>query len=117
MAPLPVRLWPGKIREPDTVCVANEHADRFGEQALGLPDLVVEVVSPPTVTTDRVEKFYEYARAGVREYWMVDPEERAIEVYILREGAYTLGGKYGSGEIARSGLLSGFEVAVGEVLP
>jgi Uma2 family endonuclease len=116
-APLPVRLWPGKIREPDIVFVANEHADRIGEQVLGVPDLIVEVISPSTVATDRVEKFYEYARAGVREYWMLDPEERAIEVYILREGAYILRGKYRSGEIASSGLLPGFEVAVGDVLP
>lgn len=115
-APLPVRLWPGKIREPGIVFVAQEHADRIGEQVLGVPDLVVEVISPSTLTTDRVEKFYEYARAGVREYWMVDPEERAIEVYVLREGAYVLGGKYRPGETARSGLLVGLEISVGEVL-
>lgn len=116
-APLPVRLWPGKIREPDIVFVAREHGDRIGEQVLGLPDLVIEVISPSTITTDRVEKFYEYARAGVGEYWMVDPEERAIEVYTLREGAYVLGGKYRPGELARSELLPGFEVSVGDVLP
>jgi Uma2 family endonuclease len=116
-APLPVRVWPGKIQEPDIVFVAQEHIDRIGEQVLGVPDLVVEVISPPTLTTDRVEKFYEYARAGVREYWMADPEERAIEVYILREGAYALGGKYKPGETARSGLLPGFELGVGDILP
>ncbi len=116
-APLPVRLWPGKIREPDIMFFSTEHSDRIGEQVLGVPDLIVEVISPSTVTTDRVEKFYEYARAGVREYWMVDPEEQAIEVYTLREGAYVLGGKYRPGESARSGVLTGLEISVGEVLP
>lgn len=115
-APLPVRLWPGKIREPDVLFLGKEHADRIGEQVLGVPDLVVEIISPSTRTTDRVEKFYEYARAGVREYWMGDPEERTIEVYTLREGAYTLGGKYRPGETACSRLLPGFEVGVAEVL-
>ncbi len=84
---------------------------------LGVPDIIVEVISPSTVTTDRVEKFYEYARAGVQEYWMAEPEERTIEIYILREGAYTLGGKYNPGEMARSGLLAGLEIGVADVLP
>ncbi len=67
---------------------------------------------------DRSEKFYEYAKAGVGEYWLVDPDERTIEVYILREGSYTLLGKHpaSEGEIARSDLLSGFQVRVDEVL-
>jgi Uma2 family endonuclease len=47
---------------------------------------------------------------------MVDPEERTIEVYTLRAGAYVLGGKYKPGELARSGLLPDFEVSAGDVL-
>jgi len=66
LAPLPVRLWPGKIREPDIFFIAREHADRLGERFCGVPELVVEVLSPQTRRTDRSEKFYEYARAGSR---------------------------------------------------
>jgi len=116
IAPLPVRLWEGKIREPDILFVAKEHADRIGERVFGVPDLVVEVISPGTRRTDRVEKFVEYARAGVTEYWIVDPDERSIEVYHLREGAYSLLGKFEPGQIASSALLSGFQVPVHEVL-
>ena len=115
IAPLPVRLWPGKIREPDILFVAGEHADRIGEQVYGPPDLVVEVLSPATQRTDRQEKTTEYARAGVREYWMVDPEARTIEVLGLREGRYQLLGKWGEGGTARSEVLEGFEVAVKEI--
>lgn len=115
-APLPVRLWPGKIREPDIFFITKEHADRIGEQACGVPDLVVEILSPGTYRTDRLEKFLEYARAGVSECWLADPEERTIEVYTLREGAYALLEKRGAGEIVRSQLLEGLEVAVHEVL-
>jgi len=111
IAPLPVRLWPGKIREPDILFVAREHADRIGEQIYGPPDLVVEVLSPATQRTDRQEKATEYAQAGVREYWIVDPEARTIEVFVLREGRYRLLGKWSEGETARSELLEGFEVA------
>ncbi len=116
IGPLPVRLWPGKIREPDILFVAREHSDRIGEQAYGPPDLVVEVLSPSTRRTDRLEKPVEYAQAGVREYWIVDPYGRTVEVFTLREGAYELLGKWAAGEDARSEVLAGFRVAVDEVL-
>jgi len=114
-APLPVRLWPGLIREPDILFVSQAHADRIGEQAYGPPDLVVEVISPGTRRRDRNDKFVEYARAGISEYWIVDPEARTIEVFVLQDGAYTLLVKAGPGEKAHSQLLNGFEVAVDEV--
>jgi len=116
IAPLPVRLWPGKIREPDIFFISKEHEDRLGERVCGVPDLVMEVISPGTRRTDRHEKPYEYAKAGVQEFWLVDPERKTIEVYALREGAYELVGKWGVGETARSELLAGFEVPVDEVL-
>lgn len=115
IAPLPVRLWPGKIREPDIFFIAKEHAERIGEQVCGVPDLVVEVTSSSTLKADRMEKFHEYARAGVQEYWLVDPQMRTIEVYTLQQGAYLLRGKWGSGETASSELLAGFAVGVDEI--
>jgi len=113
--PLPVRLWPGKIREPDILFVAREHSDRIGEQVYGPPDLVVEVLSPHTRRTDRLEKTVEYARAGVTEYWIVDPQGQTVEMFILSEGAYELLGKWARGEEARSEVLIGFRVAGDEV--
>jgi len=115
IAPLPVRLWPGKIREPDIFFLSKEHADRAGEKVFGAPDLAVEVLSPATEQTDRGEKFFEYARAGIREYWIIDPEARRIEVYTLRRSVYQLKERYKSGERACSELLSGFEVEVDEI--
>jgi Uma2 family endonuclease len=116
VAPLPVRLWPGKIREPDIFFIAKEHADRIAEQACGVPDLVVEVTSPGTREVDRGDKFSEYARAGVREYWVVDPGARTIEVFVLRGRVYELLDKYSPGTRARSEVLSGFEAPVEEVV-
>ena len=114
-APLPVRLWPRKIREPDIFFISREHSDRIGEQVCGVPDLVVEITSPSTLRTDRMEKFHEYARAGVAEYWLADPQARTIEVYTLQQEVYLLRGKWGAGEVASSVLLAGFEVEVQEV--
>jgi Uma2 family endonuclease len=111
-APLPVRLWPDKIREPDILFLSHAHADRIGEQAYGPPDLVAEVISASTRRADRVEKFVEYARAGVGEYWLADPEAQSIEVFVLQDDAYVLLVKAKSGEKARSKLLEGFEVDV-----
>ena len=123
LAPLPVRLWPGKVREPDLMFMHRDHAERIEEQRWGVPDLVVEVISPRTPdssgteTTDRQEKHREYAQAGVQEYWIVHPTERTIKVCRLSGEAYELLGRWDSGETARSKLLEGFEVAVDEVMP
>ncbi len=116
-APLPVRLWPGKIREPDIFFISKGHEGRIGERVCGVPDLIVEVTSPSTLKTERMEKFHEYAKAGVAEYWLVDLKERTIEVYLLQQGAYLLRGKWGAGETASSKLLRGFAVGVEEVCP
>lgn len=115
IAALPVRLWPGKIREPDILYVSHKHADRIGEQYYGPPDLAVEITSPSTRLTDRRDKFIEYAQAGMQEYWLIDPEDETVEVFVLQEGAYKLLGKWGPGEVAKSALLAGFEVAVDKI--
>jgi Uma2 family endonuclease len=115
IAPLPVLLWPGKIREPDILFVAKGHEERIGEQFYGPPDLVVEITSAGTRKVDREEKFVEYARAGIAEYWLVDPEAKIIEVFVLRGEAYDHLGKWGPGETAYSQLLTGFKVSVDTV--
>ncbi len=61
------RLWPKVVCEPNILCIAKEHRDRLRERVCGVPDLVVEVLSPATRKTDRVEKFVEYAKAGATE--------------------------------------------------
>lgn len=114
-APLAVRLWPGKIREPDLLFVSHKNAHKMGERYYEPPDLVAEVISPGTRRTDRRDKFNEYAQAGIAEYWIVDPEHETIEVYVLDEEVYMLLVKAARGEKAHSAILSGFEVACAEV--
>lgn len=111
-APLAVRLWPGKIREPDIMFYAEAHRDRIGEQVSGPPDLVAEIVSPGSVKTDRQEKFAEYAQAGVSEYWIVDPAAESVEVYALADGVYLLHERGGPEAQVTSRLLDGFVVKV-----
>jgi Uma2 family endonuclease len=115
-APLAVRLWPGKIREPDVLFMQNEHRGRIGEYVYGPPDLVVEVISPSSRLTDRVTKLAEYAQAGVAEYWLLDPQEGTLEIFVLPEGEsqlaeplYRLWQKGAGAEVVRSRLLVGLE--------
>lgn len=85
-APIEVKLWPGgPSREPDVLFISNEKAAQLTERRFeGGPDLVIEVVSPGSVTIDRVDKFREYERAGVREYWIIDPRphQQQADFYI-----------------------------------
>ena len=90
VAPFDVILSPNDVVQPDVIVVLNEHLDRVTEKfILGAPDLVVEIASPSTATHDRHNKLDAYARAGVPEYWIVDPDSRTIEVLSLeRVGMY-----------------------------
>lgn len=107
-APLPVRLWEGKYREPDLVFL---RPDRLGDLRgqLDGADLVVEVMSEGEGNRrrDLVEKRSDYARAGVAEYWIVDPEERWIEVLTLEGAAYRSHGRFADGRTLTSVMFPG----------
>ena len=114
-SPLDVRLCPGTIRQPDIVFMSNEHKDRMTEKYWGVPDMVMEILSESTEKADRTDKFSEYEKAGISEYWIVNPSERVIEVYVLDLKAYRIMGKWGTGEVAHSKVLAGFQAAVDDV--
>ncbi|MEK7255379.1 MAG: Uma2 family endonuclease [Bacteroidota bacterium] len=103
--------------QPDIIFISNENAhivDDF-DGILGAPNLVVEIVSPGSVIIDRVDKKGVFQKTGVREYWIVDPNNRTIEVYGLRDGGYQL---TSSAEITgkiSSQVLQGFEVEIVEI--
>jgi len=97
VAPMPVRLRPGKMREPDVTFFQSEHMDRVHDQYTDPPDLVVEVLSPSTRTVDEVEKLSEYAAAGIPEYWVVDAEAGVVDVFVLAEDDYAPARRYAHG--------------------
>lgn len=114
-APFPIKLWEGKLREPDVVFMRKEHTDRrHGNYWLGA-DLVMEVLSPDDPKRDRETKRREYAMARIPEYWLIDPIAQTVTVFVL-EGdadAYSVHGVFSSGAEAPSATLSGFRVDVG----
>lgn len=89
IAPFEVRLWSdGPSREPDIFFVARENQDKLTEKRYeGGPDLVIEIISPGSITGDRVYKFTEYEQAGVREYWVIDPRphQQQADFFVLGE--------------------------------
>jgi Uma2 family endonuclease len=116
MAPIPVRLTPEKYREPDVVYCRPERVPPLKGYPQGA-DLVVEVVSEDAESRERdyVTKRPEYARAGITEYWIVDPETSLITVLTLSDTtglAYRVHGEFRPGETATSLLLEGFNVDV-----
>jgi len=79
-APFQMKLEQG--REPDVLFIAQKHEDRLKTTYLDGPaDLVVEVISPESAGRDRGDKFYEYERGGVPEYWLIDPLMQRAEFY------------------------------------
>lgn len=92
-APYAMRIV-NSAREPDILYVRAEAEPQMAESYLrGPADLVVEIVSDDSVRRDRDEKYHEYAAAGVREYWVIDPRDgrrRADFFRLLAEGRYEL---------------------------
>ena len=85
-APLDVVLSDGNIVEPDLVYVSRERAAVLTAQKIqGAPDLVIEILSPGTRMTDEIVKRDAYERFGVAEYWVVNPESRAVMVCRRRD--------------------------------
>ena len=90
-SPIDVYLSETNTPQPDIVFIATENLHIIGEKYIdGAPDLVVEVLSPSTAYYDLWRKKQIYEAAGVKEYWLVDPIERRIEVHANEDGHFTL---------------------------
>jgi Uma2 family endonuclease len=88
-APFAVMLSPHDVFEPDIVFISEDRMALLGEKGLrGAPDLCIEIASPSTRIYDRTVKYERYARFGVDEYWIVDPDTKAVEIFVLTSGAY-----------------------------
>jgi Uma2 family endonuclease len=116
VAPLRLRLRTGRYREPDLLLLLSANDPRRSNRYWTGADLVVEVVSPDDLKRDLMRKRREYARAGIPEYWIVNPAVEQILVLRLAGTAYVEHGVFTRGTQATSALLEGFMVAVATVL-
>ena len=100
--------------EPDiSVVCDHDKLDRHG--CKGAPDLVVEVLSPSTQRHDRLVKLDLYQRAGVREYWILSPEERTAQVFLLQNGQLLPWEVYGPQDVGKVNVLDGCFVELSKV--
>lgn len=92
-APLDVVLEKGvNVVQPDLIYIKNQNLSIFDPNGHihGVPDLLVEIISPGSISRDTVDKFAIYEKYGVSEYWIVFPEQKVVEVFVLKSGKYSL---------------------------
>jgi Uma2 family endonuclease len=76
-------------RTPDVLFVAKSRRDIIRRNHVeGAPDLIMEIAAPESLSRDWREKYLEYERAGVREYWVIDPMSKRVEAYTLATQGY-----------------------------
>lgn len=81
------------IVEPD-ISIICDKSKLDDKGCIGAPDLIIEIISPSTTRKDKIVKFNKYEKAGVKEYWIAEPDQKFISVFILQDNQ-----RYGRPEI------------------
>ena len=103
------------VVQPD-ICVICDLSKLDERGCIGAPDLIVEVLSPSTLKYDWNYKFNLYEAAGVREYWIVDPQAKVVNVFLLQsDGKYDLGTVYNCNQKAPVHIFEGLEIDLNEL--
>jgi len=115
-APLDVFLSEKEKPQPDILFISKDRLDIIAENNIqGAPDLVVEILSPSTGKYDKVEKSKMYYRHGVKEYWIVDPDHKVIEIFVPGEKNWILFQSYDEEDTLTSPLLDGLEIQLKDI--
>lgn len=114
VAPLDVHLPTGDIVQPDVLFVAALNSGIIQDWVRGTPDLVVQVLSPENRERDLIIKRGLYATNGVREYWIIDPSAKAVEVLTLRGAQYEPLGYFQNEDVLVSLVLPALKVKVSD---
>ena len=101
------------VVQPDICVICNpEKLDDRG--CLGAPDLIVEILSPGNSKTELKHKYSLYESHGVREYWIIHPENQDLLIYTLVDGKYITTGLQTSGDVVESAVIKGFTLDLEE---
>ena len=114
-APLDVYLDNDNVFQPDLVFVARENYRVLTNAGIeGVPDLVIEILSPGTAKLDRNAKQRIYAQRGVKEMWLVDPETTTVAVYHLQQNPAQPAAVYATADRFTSSCFPGLEFSVAD---
>jgi Uma2 family endonuclease len=115
-APFDVYLSEVDVFQPDLLIVLNENRGILTDAgAEGPPDLVIEVLSPKTRQLDLVHKKRTYARMGIKELWIIDPDQKDVTVYRFDQDPIDPVGKFSGQEEVSSPLLPGLTIALQDI--
>ncbi|MEW6002723.1 MAG: Uma2 family endonuclease [Nitrospirota bacterium] len=115
-APCDVYLDNENVIQPDILFISKERLDIIGEKNIqAAPDLVIEILSETSAYRDLVKKKRLYAQFGVKEYWIVDPEEKTAEIYSLKDNTFILTKSFTEKDSLESPLLSAIEIKLAQV--
>ncbi len=104
------------IVQPDIIFVSKEREHIITPTNIqGAPDLLIEILSPSTRRRDRTTKRDLYARHGVREYWLADPDAQTVVVMLLNDGEFETAREYGIEDTLTSPTLEGFSVRLDSI--
>jgi len=115
-APIDVYLSETETYQPDIIFISNEKINIIGEKKIeSAPDLVIEILSESTAYYDLKHKKRVYEKTGVKEYWIVDPMEKGIEVYENVNREFKIFSLAAEKERVNSKLLEGFSVELEKI--
>ncbi len=115
-APTDVFLSNKDKPQPDILFIAGNRLDIITEDYIkGAPDLVIEILSPSTASYDKVKKSKMYYTYGVKEYWIVDPDAKVVEVFTSGEKNWNLVESYDKDGILVSPLLPGLQIELKDI--
>ncbi len=115
-APFEVYFDEETVVQPDVLFVSKERLSIVEERRVnGPPDAVVEILSDSSKPRDREFKLRLYAKEGVKEYWIVDPEAESIEVYQLKKEVFALAGKFSEKDEVTSPYFVGLQFSCNQV--
>jgi len=116
IAPLDVILSPTVVVQPDILFISKaRRAELIGERITGAPDLAIEILSPATSARDFNQKRKLYARHGIQEYWIVDPDDETIEVQRLQGNVFSTLALFEKGQTLTSPTFEGLGMEVAQV--
>lgn len=100
--------------QPDILFIQNDRdfIIDLDDGIMGAPDLVVEIISPGSYRLDRVDKKLLYEKFAVKEYWIIDPNNHVVEIYVMDNNIYALNQIFEGGGMVTSTVLEGFELQI-----